>query len=230
MTDDDKYVYEVIDNEINARICAQLLADEFVSREPMTNFISISSKDFFDEVAWPSMVDALDERLSFLARDRSSGKIVAAMIATDLYFEHEKHLYEASGLPACIPVLDMLDEMENIFIQRDFGQELKPHMVLHIWMGATLVEHSNKGVGTQLRTVAMDHARKVKGFQYVYVQATSPTTQHIYLKMGGKIVTEVDPTTWIWKKKDNRISYPYKEYKKGSIPNILVKLTKDEEN
>ncbi|CAF4158659.1 unnamed protein product [Adineta steineri] len=227
MTHNEEYVYELIHDETTARICAHLLADEFVAHEPFTNFSLVSSKDLYDEIVWPSMLDALSDGLSFLARHRSSGEIVAAIIADDLYFGHKKHPYNPSGPPACTPVIDILDEMDDMFINRDFGQELKPHMVLHIWMGATRADHSGKGLATRLREVTIDHARDVKGFQYVFVQATGPATRHIYLKMGGKIVTEVDPTTWIWKKKDNGISCPYKNYNKGHIPNILIKMTQN---
>ncbi|CAF1539735.1 unnamed protein product [Adineta ricciae] len=224
MIGNEEYVYELINDETDARICAQLLADEFVVHEPITRFDKISSKLFFDQISWPWMKHAFVEGLSFLARHRPSGNIVAAIIATDLYLRHKNHPYDASGAPALTPIIDILDEMEDIFIRHDFDQELKPNMVLHIGMGATRADHGHIGVATRLRAVAMDHARKAKEFQYAVVQTTNPVTRHIYLKMGGKILSEIDPNTWIWKKK-NCTLYPYEKLSIDPIPNILIKLT-----
>jgi len=76
-----------------------------------------------------------------------------------------------------------------------------------------------------LREIVCNNACNKKGFQYLLVQTTNQATRHIYLnKMNGKEVTIIDPTTWIWKNKDNELLYPYKDYKGGLIPNILVKL------
>ncbi|CAF4134511.1 unnamed protein product, partial [Rotaria sp. Silwood1] len=59
-------------------------------------------------------------------------------------------------------------------------------------------------------------------------QPAHPATQQLYVnKMSGQIVTIVDPTTWLWKKKDDGLSRPYKDYKGGLIPNILINLKSD---
>ena len=231
MANDEEYAYELINDEDTARICAKLISDEFAAREPTTSFVSFPSKQLFEELTWPSMMDALEQQLSFFARHRPSGKIVGAMIVNDLYAEHEKYPYNDSSPAASLPVIDILEEMTDMFIHRDLGKELKPNMVLHIWMGATLVDHASKGVGTRLRVITCDHARKTRGFRYTLVQATNPATRQIYMKkMGGKIVSEVDVTTWIWKKKDGGTSCPYKEFKGTHIPNILIDLVENSDN
>lgn len=228
MITDEEYVYELIADENTARICAELISDEFAAREPTTSFASFPSKQLFEETTWPSMMEALKQQLSFFARHRSSGKIVGALMANDLYVEHEKYPYDASSPAASLPVIDLLDEMTDRFIHRDLDKELKPNMVLHIWMGATLVDHASKGVGTRLRVITCDHARNTRGFQYALVQATNPATRQIYLKkMNGKIVSELDATTWIWKKKNDGTSCPYKEFKGAPIPNILINLAQN---
>ena len=230
MANNEEYVYELIQDETTARICAQLISDEFVAHEPFTSFGSVRSEQLFHESTWPSMVEAVPQQLSFVARHRSSGKVVGAIIANDLYVEHVQHPYEASSPPAFIAIIDLLDEMTDRFIHRDFARELKPNMVLHIWMGATLADHASKGVGSRLRAIVCDHARNGKGFQHVLVQATNPATRHIYMKkMSGKLVSEVDATTWLWKKKDDGTSCPYKEFKGTPVPNILVNFTADDD-
>ena len=87
MASHDEYTYEVIDNENDARICAQLLAEEFTVHNPMIAFDQLTSQRMFDEDTWPTMMDILNERLSFLARHRHSGEIVAAICACDLFLE-----------------------------------------------------------------------------------------------------------------------------------------------
>jgi hypothetical protein len=102
-------------------------------------------------------------------------------------------------------------------------------MVLHITTGATRAGHAGKGVASRLRAAMCDHARDTKGFQYALVQVSNPATRHIYTKkMGGRELTVIDPRTWVWKKKDDGLSRPYKDYEGGSIPNILLKLERVE--
>ncbi|CAF4018398.1 unnamed protein product, partial [Rotaria magnacalcarata] len=108
----------------------------------------------------------------------------------------KKHPYDVRGPPATIPFIDLLDDMNNLFINRDFSQELKPNTILHIMMGATRVQRSGKNVASKLRAAMCNHARDSKGFQYAFVQVSNQATRHIYLKkMGGKEVTIVDPRT-----------------------------------
>ena len=221
-----EYIYEVIDNETDAHYCAQLIAEEFLAHNPISVFDQITPTRFFNTCSWPLMKDMFSERLSFLARHRSTGEIVGVIIAGDLYLQHQrKQLCNTSNDAHDIPVDDLIEELDDLFISRDFGQELKPNMVLHIAMCAVRVQHSSKGIGSQIRKVVCDYARDQKGFHYILVQATNPSTRHIFVnKMGGKEVTGIDPTTWIWKKKTDELFYPYKDYKGGSIPNILIKL------
>ncbi|CAF3987090.1 unnamed protein product [Rotaria sordida] len=146
MDEGREYTYEVIDNENDARTCAQLIAEEFAAHEPICVFSQITPQYFFQEASWPLIAEIFEERLSFLARHRASGDIIAAIFANDLYVARKKHPYNAASSPAAIPFTDLLDEMDDIFVCHDFGQELKPNMVLHITIGATRAAHAGKGV------------------------------------------------------------------------------------
>jgi hypothetical protein len=223
---DSEYIYEIIINDNDACYCAQLIAEEFSAHNPITLFDQITPKHFYHACSWPLMKDMLTEHLSFLARLRSTGEIIAATIAGDLYLQHQKkHVSDTSNYSTRIPVDDLLNEMDHLFISQDFGEELKENMVLHVALGAVRAEHSGKGIASEMRKIMCENAREKKGFEYLLVQTTSPATRHIYLnKMNGKEVTTIDPTTWIWKKESEGFTYPYKDYKGGSIPNILVKL------
>ena len=224
MTNLDEYTYEVLENEHDARICAQLLAKEFAAHNAMIVFDQLTPQYLFEEDTWPSIVEILNDRLSFLARYRPTGEIVATICACDLYLAHHRHPFDPSSPPSTITFFDLLDELDDRFIRHDFGQELKPNMVLQIVMGATREAHAGKGVGARLRAVLCEHARTKRGFKYAVAQTTHQATRHIYLnKMGGKQLSSIDPTTWVWKKKGDGLC-PYKDYTGGSIPNILIEL------
>ena len=227
---DGEYTYQVIDTQSDARLCAQLIADEFAAHNSIALLDNLTPRRFFDEVAWPVFSELVDERLSFLARHRSSGEIIGGIAAGDLYLAQTKHSYDATLPAQDSGFKDLLDELGDRFVSRDFGQELKPNLVLQINVAAVKTEYTGKGIASRLSMYMCNHARDTKGFEYALVQVTNPATEHLYLnKMGGKIVSTIDPTTWRWKKKDDGLSCPYKEYKHGLIPNILIKLGSDQE-
>lgn len=221
-----EYFYEIIANNNDARLAAQLLAEEFSAWNPITSFDRISPQQFFEQCAWPLVQRTWSEGVSMLARQHSTGEIVAATIAGDLFLQHQNEQFsDISNRSSAIAVDDLLNEMDDLFISRDFGQELQANMVLHITLGAVRHEHSGKGIASEMRELIAENARKRKGFQYLLVQTTNEATRHIYLKkMNGKEVTIMDPTTWLWKKQGDQLIYPYKDYRGGCIPNILVKL------
>ena len=223
MTSSDEYTYEVVQNKDDLRICAQLLAEEFVKHNEMMRFQGFTTENMFEDDSWPILLDLFDQGLCYLARHRSTGEIVATISAGDLYVAHQKHPYNPNDPPSAYFTFDFLDELDHIFIQDYFGQELKPNMVLQIIMGATQSKYSGKHVATKLRKFMLKNARETREFQYAYVQATAIATRHIYVdKMGGKELSVVDPKTWSWKKKDG--SYPFKEYRGEPVPIILIPL------
>jgi hypothetical protein len=227
---DDEYAYEIINNERDARLCAQLIAEEFATRHPITIFDRITTRSFFDEYSWPLLANVLDEQLSFLARHRPSDEIIGAVIVGDLYLSQQKYPYDISHPPKVIPVHDLYDELNDAFIRRDFDQELKPNTVLQIMVTAVRSEHTGNGVASQLHVLMCDRARDTKGFRYAFVQATNPIVRHIYVnKMNGKELTIIDPTKWRWKKQNDRLLYPYNNYKDDVITNILIKLITDQD-
>ncbi|CAF1085115.1 unnamed protein product [Rotaria sordida] len=225
----NEYAYEIINNERDARLCAQLTAEEFNGHNPITFFDKLTSDVLFHQRAWPLLADVVDEQLSFLARHRPSGEIVGAAIAGDLFLAHTQRPYDADSPAHFLAIGDLSHEMNHLFISRGFNQELKPNSVLNIVTTAVRGEHSGQGLASRMTRVLCDHAQKTKGFQYAFVQATHPAARHIYLnKMGGRQVSLIDPTIWRWKKKVDRLFYPYRDYSDDSIENILIELIRDE--
>ncbi|UJR20105.1 hypothetical protein I4U23_023239 [Adineta vaga] len=226
---DDEYLYEVINSEKDARLCAQLIAEEFTTRHPITLFDRLTSRAFFEEHSWPLLNDVFDEKLSFLARERSSGEIIGTIIAGDLYLNQQKYPYDSSHPPKTLPLNDLYDELIDRFIHSDFDRELKPNIILHILIIAVRADHTGNGVATRLHTLSCEQARNSKGFQYAFVRATNPIVQHIYVnKMNGKQLTTIDPMNWRWKKKTDRLLYPYNNYQDEVIANILIELNQSD--
>lgn len=219
-----EYAYEIISNENDARLCAELIAQVFCEDNPIAIFDKTKPEEFFD-IAWGFMNEVFDQKLSFLVRHRLSGEIVGAIVAGDLNIYHHRHPFNDSDPPCILPVSDLLEEMDNTFIERDFGQELQPNLVLQIAFVAVSGKHSGKGISSQLNLVLFNYAHNERGFKYAFVQTTNPITRHIYgKKMGGKEVTTIDPATWVWKKKNEGLLCPYKDYTVGPISNILIDL------
>ncbi|CAF1404671.1 unnamed protein product [Adineta ricciae] len=226
----DEYAYEIIDNEKDARLCAQLIAEEFTSRHPITLFDRLTTRSFFDDHSWPLLTDVFDEKLSFLARERLSGEIIGTIIAGDLYLNREKYPYDISHPPRTLALSDLYDELSDRFVRSEFNQELKPNTILHILIIAVRSDHTGNGVATRLHEVLCEQARNLKGFRYAFVRATNPVVQHIYVnKMNGRQLTSIDPATWRWKKQTDRLVYPYRNYNDEVISNILITLIADNE-
>lgn len=98
------------------------------------------------------MKEMFPEHLSFLVRDSSTGEIIGAAIAGDLYLqEKRKHSCDTPGLSDTRPSRDLIEELNDLFVSRDFGQELRGDQVLHIQLSAVRAQHSVKGVLSKVR-------------------------------------------------------------------------------
>ncbi|CAF3930735.1 unnamed protein product [Rotaria sp. Silwood1] len=226
MADSDEYEIVLINNEIDARSCAKLLSEELTLHNKLRNFYQINVDEYFNQRIWPLIIDVLDQKLSFLIRYRPTNDIVAVMLATDLYLYCKNHPYDEFSPPSD-PVQDLYAEMLNQFVHYDFDKELKPNMVLQITAGATRFDHTGKGLAAKLRAHLCNYTRDTKGFQYAFIQTGHPATRHIYInKMNGKEITIIHPANWLWKKKDDGLSRPFKDYKDEPAVNILVNLNK----
>ncbi|CAF1400814.1 unnamed protein product [Rotaria sp. Silwood1] len=225
MASNDEYEMALIENEIDAHLCAKLIAEEFALHNCLVAFNQSTPEKSFDEWFWPLMINVLDEKLSFLIRHPPTNEIVAVIIACDLFLECKNHPYDVSTPAYHSPLTDLFDEMLDHFVHHDFDQQLKPNMILFISVVVTKFKHSSKSLATQLSTHICDYARNTKGFQYAFVQTSNSATRHIYVKeMNGKEMTIIDPATWLWKKKDDGFSRPCKDYEGEPIVNILIKL------
>ncbi|CAF4276128.1 unnamed protein product [Rotaria sp. Silwood2] len=223
MENSDDYEITLLDNEIDARLCAKLAAEEFALNNPLTIFNQTTAEELFEEWFLPLMVDGFNQKLSFFIRHRPTNEIVATIMSSDLYSYCEQHPHDALSPPSQNPTEDLFSELIHEFVHHEFKQELKPNMVLFIIDGVTHSKYTGKNLATKLRIHLCNYARDIKGFQYAFVQTTHPATRHIYVKkMNGKEMRVVDLATWQWKKKGDGSSYPFKHYHNEPVVNILV--------
>lgn len=222
----DEYEIRLIDNERDAKLCAQLIAEEFAASNPLAVFGQARAQELYDAWLWPKMEETLEEKLSFLVHHLPTDQIVASIIASDLYSFDARHPYNVSDPPSYIPIIDLFSEMRDHFIHHDLTEKLEPNLVLAIGAGATNSAHARKGVASALRAHLCHHARTSRGFKCAFVQTIHPATRYIYTKkMNGKELTITDPATWLWKKKDDGSSRPLQAYQGEPIVNMLVPLT-----
>lgn len=222
----DEYEIQLIDNEKDAQLCTQLIAEEFALSNPLSVFNRTTAEELYDTWLWPLMKETFEQKLSFLVRHRPTNEIVAGIIATDLFTLCAQHPYDASDPPSDSSLTDLFDEMRDHFVHHDLGEKLEPHLVLCIGAGATHSQHAGKGIASPLRTHVCNHARDTQGFKYAFIQTAHPATRHIYAKkMNGREMTTVNPATWLWKKKGDGLSRPLEGYQGEPIVNMLVPLT-----
>ncbi|CAF2874700.1 unnamed protein product [Rotaria sp. Silwood2] len=183
MASNNEYEIALIKNEIDARLCAKLIAEEFALHNHLSAFNHPTPEELFNGWVWSLMIDTLNEKLSFLIRHRPTNEIVAVIIAGDLFLECKNHPYDVSSLATHNPLIDLFDEMLNHFVHHDFNQQLKPKMILFISVVATKSKYLDKSLATQLSTHICDYARETKeGLQYAFVQTSNPATRHICVK------------------------------------------------
>jgi len=226
MASSDEYEIGLIENETDARLCAQVLSKEFSSLNPLGIFNKHSTEHLFENWLWPLITEVRDEKLSFLVRYRPTNEIVAAMFATDLFLYEQN---QPNGYPQSSsgnPSADMFAELCHQFIHQDLPHKLESNMVIYLVAGATNSQHAGKGIASRLRSHVCQYAKHVRGFQYAFVQTSNAATRHIYTtKLNGKETSILHPKNWLWKTNDNQDgTCPFHDYTDEPMVNILVEL------
>ncbi|CAF1110222.1 unnamed protein product [Adineta ricciae] len=221
----DDYEISLIDNEADARYCARLLSQEFATNNPFSVFTRKSAEDTFDTWLWPVITRVMDEKLSFLMRDRTTNQIIAAIFASDLFLLWQIDPSNDSADASHSPDGDFFYELTAHFIHHDLNQELTPNTFLYITAIGTRFEYVGRNLAMKLCAHLRDYARDQRKFQYAFVKTTHPASRRIFVKgMHGEEKAIVDPAAWIWKKGNDDSCCPWKGYVGEPAVNILVKL------
>ena len=226
MDNEQEYSILTIDDELVARQCSRMIAEEFAESNPFSIYCRSTAELLFDDWLWPLMMEVIKQQLSFYVRHNPSGDIVAAVIAQDLYINYKQQSSDASFESSRAPVTEFFHRALDEFIEHDLDQSFQCNTILWITAGATRSAHSGKGIAGQLRNHLCNYAKKIRLFQYAFVQTAHPATRHIYLnRMNGEAKSTIHPAKWLWKTVDHTPMYPFQDYQGEPITNILLRLT-----
>ncbi|CAF1382565.1 unnamed protein product [Adineta ricciae] len=217
----DDFIIEVLRSEENAYACARLIAEAFAKSNPMTVFKGISAEVHFEKIALPLALSVLNQELSLLVRKHSTDEIIGCILSTDLYLKSICSMTNTTGIAHEDLIAD-LDRMSYEYFNAT--EQLTRNSVIHFLLHATKIGEEGNGVGSYLIRETCKYAREIKGFKYAHAQTTNPAMKHIYDKIGGEVISQIDPATWMWKNCGNSDEYPFKTWTAGPMPNICVKL------
>ncbi|CAF3446974.1 unnamed protein product [Rotaria socialis] len=218
--DTNQYVYSLAtvlnldDRDLHQTYTFVQVAEDLQTADVIFSLIRVNKSSC--NVQW-----AHDDYIEEFLCDRQAcfRKNVRLRVVDDTLLRVTKHFTREDTRMNCTKVDNLL---------HDLGQELKLNMVLSVSGVATQHKHASKNLATQLHRYAFDYARDVRGFQYAFVPTTHPVMHNIYVKkLNGKEMKIVDPALWVWKKKDDGLSCPFKDHKGESVTNIFVDLNRE---
>jgi ribosomal protein S18 acetylase RimI-like enzyme len=171
---------------------AHLVANAFCRYEPLALAQGIKENEFAELVKLVGP-KAQEERLSVVARDIKTTRIIGAMISDDF----------ASPPPAGIerldkafdPILALLKELDERY---KHGNTPNPGEYLHLFLLAVDHEHSNRNVAHGLTQASLEIGRR-NGYRIVLAEATNVISQHILRdKLGFAERVAIDYKTFVY--------------------------------
>ena len=171
----------MIDYEIytahDADAMVALLSDAFTRREPLAQAVGITGPEFdsFVRLLCPK-ADA--ERLTIVARHARSGNLAGVLLTEDSASPPPDGLDKFG--PKFDPILDMLHGMEVEY--RAVGTP-SPGESLHLFLLGVAEFDTGQGIGHQLVRKCLENGAR-KGYRVAVTEATNPTSQHIFRKLG----------------------------------------------
>lgn len=172
----DNICFELLDQPTLAAT-AGVIARAFAGFEPMAVACGLSEQDMFDLILHCGP-QALQDRLTVVARDTASNQIVGAMLMDDL-------ACPGPPLPPRLeqkfqPVWALLGDLSARYQQ---GQSLAAGHTLHFAMLAVETGYGGKKIAHHLIKSAQQVAL-ARGYRVGVTEATSTTSQHIFRQAG----------------------------------------------
>jgi len=190
-TKDEDFSYELLTLDTVDEM-AVLVSGEFVTDEPMYMALGILPAEFLPLarifVPWCAR-----EGLSFLARDRATGRGAGFVLATDLVHEPYGSLrdqYSASDhfWEKIMHERAFLDKLEKPYLEREKPGKGK---ILHVTALGVQKEHQGKGLATRLIRTALWHGEE-KGFRKAIADCTGPASLRVHEKCGFTVAGSLD--------------------------------------
>ena len=171
----------MIDYEIytdrDADQMVRLLAEAFTQREPLAQAVGATGPEFEDFVRL-LCPKAAREGLTIVARHRKSGNLAGVLLTEDSATPPPDGLDQLT--PKFDPIFEMLHGME---LKYRGNVSPSPGESLHLFLLGVAEFDTGQGIGHELVRKCLEHGAR-KGYRLAVTEATNPTSQHIFRKLG----------------------------------------------
>ncbi len=161
----------------DAEEMTKLLADVFPRHDPLAVAPGVTPADF-EPFVRTLLPQAAEEGLTMVARLAETGELVGAMLTNDPARERGEGMEALSEKFA--PIASILGELVTTYRA---GREPRPGEMLHLYLLGVSDSVAGKGVAQQLVAATVENGAR-RGFRVAIAEATNPTSQHIFRKLG----------------------------------------------
>ena len=161
----------------DAEEMTKLLADVFTRHDPLAWAVGVKPLEFESFVV-TLLPQVADERLTMVARLTDTGEMVGAMLTNDPARETGEGMETLSEKFG--PIGSILGELVTTYRA---GGEPGPGEMLHLYLLGVSDSVAGKGVAQQLVAASVENGAR-RGFRVAVAEATNPTSQHIFRKLG----------------------------------------------
>lgn len=136
---------------------------------------------------------AVAQGLSYIAREKTSGKLAAFAICDDYCAPPPPGIEQVVCKPL-VPIFSLLEQLSKRAVV-SFPYSKRGEMY-HVFMGGTAKQFEGQGLGLMMRQHALEIARQ-KGYRAVISEPTHPATLHIWKnKLGARTLAVIDVQTF----------------------------------
>lgn len=187
----------------------EVLADAFTRSEPMTTARNITKHEFTDfvRVLWP--MSGRDD-LSLIGRDKDTGEVVAAVIATDFERtpdpEHLSHKFA--------PIIALLNALEEKYRA---GRTIRAGKYLYIFMLTVSERRRGQNIGQQLLQTCLTNGT-ARGYVNAVTEAIGLVSQHVCIKLGFVERLRINYAEFVYHEK-----HPFRDIKHSTATILMDK-------
>ena len=170
--------YEIFDLNSLDRM-ANVVARAFTQFDPMAIAQNLSLGEFADYIKllgeW-----AEGEKLTVIARDKSSDEVVGAVIAGDFASSSPLDPENCASIsPKFEPIVELLESLEAQYNQ---GKRIRAGEYLYVYMLAVSPDYQRQKIAQNLIQICLDNGIE-KGFTRAFTEAANSVSQHIFKKL-----------------------------------------------
>lgn len=170
--------YEIFDLNFLEQM-SDLVAKAFTQFDPMAIAQNLSKDEFADYIKllgeW-----AEREKLTVIARNKSSDEVVGAVIAGDFASNSPLNPENSASIsPKFEPIVELLESLETQYKQ---GKRIRAGEYLYVYMLAVSPNYQRKKIAQNLIRICLNNGIE-KGFTRAFTEAANSVSQHIFRKL-----------------------------------------------